>query len=42
MKDPPLDEDSNTLLNIYASKSITISEETIANIIGKEKKNVNP
>lgn len=42
MKDPRLEESSGTLLNIYASRSMTISEETIANIIEKEKKNTDP
>jgi len=42
IKDPRLEEAQLTLLSIYSSRSMKISEETITNIIEKEKKNTDP
>lgn len=42
LKDPRIEEAINTLLNIYASRNMQISEETIANIIEKQKRDVDP
>ncbi|KAL4471109.1 hypothetical protein ABPG72_006490 [Tetrahymena utriculariae] len=42
VKDIRLEDASNTLLNIYASRSMTISEETIGNMIQSEKKITDP
>lgn len=42
LKDPRIDEAVNTLLNVYASRNMQISEETIANIIEKQKKELDP
>ncbi|KAL4438805.1 hypothetical protein ABPG74_013478 [Tetrahymena malaccensis] len=42
VKDNRLEDASSTLLNIYASRSMTISEETIGNMISSEKKITDP
>lgn len=42
LKDPRIEEGIATLLNIYASRNMQISEETIANIIEKQKRDTEP